>query len=119
MTKHDIQKALEWLSWRLDNYNRKYSSEFLDKMAAQHLRNVANDPLSSDEAKDIAILNIQKIPHSAPAGAMDKTCNNVCKQIIILSSEADFVQMLANNPRKIVAWRTLWNKIRANKMRKI
>lgn len=118
MSKYDIYLALGWLSWRLHVHSRKYPSHYLDGMALQKLREISAAPAATEAVKTQAQEAVDRFETAEP-GDTDRACNVLCKHILREAKEADFIEMLTSFPKKIPAWRTLWNDIRANKIRRI
>lgn len=119
MNKADIHFSLDWLSWRLFAHNRKYSQEYLDKMAVKKLREAVSSPHTSMAVKVLAQNGILDLKQDPKPGTADKSCNAMCKKVIQEADEEDFLAILANNTRKIPEWRKLWNAIRSNRIRRI
>ena len=119
MGTHDILYALDWLSWRLFAHNRKYSQEYLDKMAEKALREAVSSPHTAPEVLEKAQKYLDQAKQSPCPGFLDKSCNALCKNILRNASEEDFTRMLAVHPRKIVQWRKLWDDFRAGRIRRI
>lgn len=119
MGKHDIQYALDWISWRLIAHNRKFSQDYLDKMAAKKLREADASPHTSKIVRQRVRCILEEAEKQPRPGLSDRGCNELCKQIIREASEDDFMEMLAKCPCKLVQWRKLWNSIRANRIRTI
>lgn len=112
MNKYDILTALEWLAWRLNSRNRKYSQGYLERMAQKQLRETAENRYVSDTVKQVAQAGIT---NQAP----DKACIDLCKTILLEASEEDFLEMLMQNPGKITEWRKLWDGIRGNHIHRL
>lgn len=119
MNKADIHFALDWLSWRLFAHNRKYSLEYLDKMATKKLHEAVSSPHTSMAVKVLAQNGILSLKQAQKPGTADKSCNAMCKKIVQDADEEDFLSLLANNTRKIPEWRKLWNTVRSNRMHRI
>lgn len=119
MGTFDIQFALDWLSWRLQARNKKYSQDYLDKMAMKKLHEAVSSPHTSHSVKVMAQNGIRSTQKPLHPGTIDKYCNTLCRKILKDADEKDFMDMLANTPQKLVEWRKLWNAFRGDKIHRI
>lgn len=119
MGTNEIYIALVWISWRLEGRTRKYSQEYLDRMAIKKLEEIAATEMLTEDVKEIAQSYLRQVKGTHGSGKADDACNALCKRILHLSDEKDFQAILIANPRKIKDWSDIWNKIRAGKIRRI
>lgn len=119
MTTADIYVALEWLSWRLFAKNKKYSQDYLDKMASKKLQEISQSPHLSGSVRERAHKELLEAAIDPKQTRADRACNDLCKHILRHAEEADFQEILANSPKLIRDWRKLWDGFRANKIHRI
>lgn len=119
MGTNEIYVALVWISWRLEGYTRKYSQEYLDRMAVKKLEEFTANESLADSVKEVAASCLLQVKSTLGDGLADNACNELCKSILIQGNEKDFQAILIANPRKIRDWPDLWNKVRAGRIRRI